>query len=288
MTYLSGYPSGSGLAFEENRIYLMGDDAAFLLITDTAFKPIDTIQFFKTKDKRIAKDIKKDPEALAVISKNDTNFILMMGSGSAEKLRSFCWLINSVTRQKREISLDTFYDRLRAAGIKDLNIEGATAIPGGVLLANRGNKSYPKNHLVFTSHNFWENQRLADIHIATIGIQKDTAKFEGISGLDYSVRKDLLYLTVSTENTYNSYEDGAIGKSYLWVVKDLTLKRNYSGINPFKVIDLETVDAGFKNQKIESLTLVSYIKGGERMVLVADDDKGGSVLFKADIIEEQK
>lgn len=288
ITFLHEYPSGSGLAYRDNKIYLMGDDASYMLIADTGFNAIDTIQFFKSTEKRIAKEIKKDPEAIAIVSKNDTAFILVIGSGSSDTLRNYCWLINPITKQQQEIRLDTFYDRLKAAGIKELNIEGATSIPSGLLLVSRGNKSYPKNHLIFTTRNFWENQSSADIHLATIGIQKDTANFEGVSGLDYSPRKDLLFLTVSTENTYNTYQDGAIGKSYLWIVKDFTLKQTYSAINPFKIIDLESIDPRFKTQKIESVTLVSDIKDGEQIILVSDDDKGGSVLFKVDLLKTKE
>ena len=287
VTFLSAYPSGSGLAYGNNKVYMMGDDASFMLVTDTAFKIIDTIHFFPSKEKRIAKNVKKDPEALAILNKNDTALILVVGSGSSDTLRNYCWLLNPLTKQKIEIRLDIFYQRLKEAGIKELNIEGATAIPSGILLASRGNKAYPKNYLIFTSKNFWENQSLANIHIATIGIQKDTTQFQGVSGLDYSPRKDLLFLTVSTENTYNAYEDGIVGKSFLWVIKDLTLKQNYSAINPYKIIDLEEVDPLFKDQKIESVTIVSNIKNGEELIFVADNDKGGSVLFKAEIIKEK-
>jgi hypothetical protein len=87
-------------------------------------------------------------------------------------------------------------------------------------------------------------------------------------------------LTVSTENTYTSLEDGTIGKSYIWIVNDITSKRNYSGINPVKMIDLETIDNRFSNKKIESACITAENKKEMELVLVSDDDKGGSVLFK--------
>lgn len=280
MTTLIDYPSGSGIAYLNKKIYLMGDDASYLLITDTGFHPIDTIHFFPSTGKRIPKNIKKDPEAAAIVKVNMLPMLLLVGSGSVAPQRNYCWFINPSSKEKIEVSLDTFYNRLKAAGIKDLNIEGLAEIPGGIVLATRGNKTYPKNHLVFTTNKFWQDQTNATFSIATIGTNKDTAAFNGVSGLEYSKLTDRLLLTVSTENTYNSHGDGAIGKSYLWIVNDITTKRNYSGINPSKMIDLETIDSHFISQKIESVCITAESKKEMELVLVSDDDKGGSVLFK--------
>ncbi len=56
VTALTDYPSGSGIAFYRDKIYLMGDDASYLLVTDTSFKKRDTISFFSSADKRIPKN----------------------------------------------------------------------------------------------------------------------------------------------------------------------------------------------------------------------------------------
>jgi len=285
ITVLKDYPSGSGIACLKNKIYLIGDDASYVLITDTGFNSIDTIPFFHSPEKRIPKNIKKDPEAAAIISLNKSPFLLVVGSGSLAPHRNFCWLVNLVSQEKIEVSLDTFYNRLRAAGIKELNIEGVAAIPGGIILASRGNKAYPKNYLIFTSNKFWQDQTNATFNLANIGFNKDTAIFNGISGLEYSKLTDQLLLTVSTENTYSSHVDGEIGKSYLWVIRDITTKRSYAGINPNKIIDLEEIDSRFNKQKIESLCILSENNKESDLVFVSDDDKGGSVLFKIKFIK---
>lgn len=279
ITALKDYPSGSGIAYLDNKLYLIGDDAAYLLIADTSFNTIDSIQFFTSTEKRIPKNIKKDLEAAAFVTVNKLPMLLLVGSGSLPQ-RSNCWIINPATKEKTEVSLDTFYSRLKAAGIKDLNIEGLAEIPGGIVLASRGNKAYPKNHLVFTSRKFWQDQTNATISIAVIGTNEDTIVFNGVSGLEYSKLTDRLLLSVSTEDTYSSHGDGAIGKSYLWIVNDITTKRNYSGINPSKMIDLETIDIRFRKHKIESICIITEKKKEMELVFVSDDDLGRSVLFK--------
>src|SRR5688572_1923033 len=41
---LPDYSSGSAMAFLNNRIYLMGDDMGYVMVTDTAFRMVDTIR----------------------------------------------------------------------------------------------------------------------------------------------------------------------------------------------------------------------------------------------------
>ena len=205
--------------------------------------------------------------------------LLVLGSGSLAPFRRQGWHLDLKTNNKTLISLDTFYTRVRANGIKEVNIEGLTSISGGMLLANRGNKLNPKNYLIFTSPDFWKNQEGAPIKVMKLGANTDTASFSGVSGLDYSYRSDRLFLTVSTENTYSSFADGTIGKSYLWIIDNISSKRRLTAINPNRVIDLESLDERFKGHKVESVCLLSETQGAYRLALVADDDTGTSVLF---------
>ena len=61
----------------------------------------------------------------------------------------------------------------------------------------------------------------------------------------------MLIMTVSTEDTKNNYDDGAIGKSYLWIINNISTKLNNKTIKRDRVIDLEYIDSRFKGQKIE-------------------------------------
>ncbi|MDB5221466.1 MAG: hypothetical protein JWN83_133 [Chitinophagaceae bacterium] len=280
---LTDYPSGSGITYLNNRIYLIGDDAANLLITDTAFNPVDSIQLFESNEKRIPKEIKPDLEAATVVSINRSPEILLVGSGSLSPYRNNGWLINPFTKVKTQIDLDIFYKRLKAEGIDALNIEGIATIPAGIVLASRGNKSFRANYLIFTSKEFWNKQDSAEIKICKAGANADTNFFQGVSGLEYSKLSDQLLLTISTENTASSTQDGAIGKSFLWIINNISAKKNMIAINPNKIFDLEKADERFKGHKIESVCIISENKKEMQLALVADDDKGTSILFKITI-----
>ena len=277
---LQGYPSGSGLAYHNGRIYLVGDDAPYMLVLDSSLNVVDSIQIIASSDKRIAKERKPDPEALAIIKKNGMATMLAIGSGSLSPSRDSCFVLNMPGTEVRRVALASFYTRLKSLGMSTLNIEGAAFFPGGLLLANRGNKSFPKNHLIVTSENFWENQSTAPVTMIETGISNDTSAFGGVSGMDYSYNSDRLFMTVSTENTYSAYQDGEIGDSYVWIIDNLSGKLKPGSLYPDQIINLTGIDQQFNKQKIESVSIHSEHKNKTVLVLTADDDKGGTVLFR--------
>ena len=280
------YPSGSGLAYHNGRLYVMGDDAPYLLVTDSLFNSIDSIQIFETSEKRIEKNVKPDTEAIAFVNNKNNIAVMLFGSGSLSPSRDSLFVLSLAGKKVNRYSLDTFYTRLKNAKLSTLNIEGAAAIPEGLLLANRGNKSFPKNHLIITSNGFWENQSTAGITLVKTGSSSsDTSMFNGISGIDYSYRSDRLFITISTENTYSAYEDGEIGQSFLWIINDFSSKMKLQTINPDKIINLADIDHRFNGKKIESVCVVSEHNRKKVLVLTADDDKGGTVLFRLELSE---
>jgi len=268
------------MAYLDGTIYLVGDDASWLLLADTAFNIIDSIRLFESDQYRIPRDLKQDLEAAAVVWNNHSPQILLLGSGSLAPHRNYGWLIDPASKEKVQLDLQLFYSRIRKEGLDALNIEGVTAIQGGLVLASRGNKSFPANHLIFTTNEFWNEQDSASIKIVKAGTNTDTSSFSGISGLEYSKMSDRLLLTVSTENTASAVQDGSIGKSYLWTINNISAKKNMSAINPSRIIDLEAMDERFKGHKIESVCIIAETKHEMELALVADDDKGTSILFK--------
>lgn len=274
---LADYPSASGIEYSNKQYYIIGDDANNLLILDSSLNSIDSLSLYSFAEKRISKKIKADLEAILFTRKNK---LLLLGSGSLSPYRNIAWLIDPLTKQKDTIRLDTFYQRLQLYGIKEINIEGACSIPGSIILSNRGSKGFPKNHLVFTSNSFWEKQELSPVTSIMIGANTDSTFFNGVSGMAYAAKSDQLILTVSTEDTRNNIDDGAIGKSYLWLIKSIFSKKNWKAINPNRVIDLEETDPRFKGQKIESVCITKETKNFLYLTLVADNDNGSSTLFK--------
>ena len=280
---LPDYPSASGIEYFNNQFYIIGDDATYLLITDSNFNSVDSISLYTFPEKRISKAIKADLEAITLLNDNNQQKILLLGSGSLSPYRNTGWLIDPVTRHKDSIRLDIFYQRLKENGLTDINIEGICSIPGTVILSNRGNKNYPKNFLIFTKEDFWKNQPATPITLIPIGINTENTLFNGVSGMTYARETDQLIITVSTEDTRNSIDDGTIGKSYLWIVNDISTKRNQKAIIPDKIIDLEKTDNRFKGYKIESVCITSATKDILHLVLAADNDNGSSTLFRLQI-----
>lgn len=283
---LKNYSSGSAMAFYNNQIYLMGDDMNYLLITDTSLNSLDSLQL-ESGLGRIPKSTKQDIEAAATLRLRKSSYLLLLGSGSIYPYRNKGWLIDLRTKQKTFINLDTFYKRILASGIEQLNIEGVASIPGSMVLANRGNKSVPKNYLIFTSPEFWNKQGSAEIRVMKLGSNEDTASFNGVSGIEYSYKSDCLILTVSTENTYSTQTDGVIGKSYLWLINNISSKKRLAAVNPNRIIDLQVLDDRFRGHKIESVCIVSENKLEYDLVLVADNDEGTSILFRIKVDKKE-
>lgn len=278
---LPNYPSTSGLANYKNHFYLVGDDAATIWKLDTNYAKTDQLNLYNTAVKRIDKNTKDDLEAITVVQKEDTAFLILVGSGSTAQ-REKGWKINLRDSVKTKFSLAVFYKRLQLAGIKNVNIEGITATEQGFILANRGHLDYRMNYLIFTSPDFYKNQERAAITLVKFGFQKDSS-FLGLSGLAYSSKTGHLYGTLSSEETSSSFADGAIGSSSVFILRDVLQKQRFAAINPNVQIDLLKVDKAFAKQKIESLTIVKEELKVVSLLLAADNDDGKSTLFKIEL-----
>lgn len=275
------YPSASSIEYIDGKLYLMGDDATNLLVLDTNFNIIDSIAIIANSTKRLPKETKPDLEASAF--NIDSSEIFLFGSGSLSPYRNFGWRHHLKTKDNDSINLEPLYSKIKDAGIEQINIEGACFVSGRLLLVNRGNKGYPHNHLIITDEKFLKNDSSFQISIIPFAAQKHTTSFKGISGLCYARESDRLIMTVSTEDTKNSYEDGAIGNSYLWIINDISTKINNRALGDKRVIDLEYIDARFKGQKIESATVIGERNDLIHLAMVADNDDGSSTVFKMSI-----
>jgi len=279
-TTLSHYASGSTMEYIDGKLYLAGDDMGYLLVMDTDFNTIDSVTIIDFVQSPVPKKTKPDLEAAARVKQDGADALLLISSGSLDSYRNNAWLVSPASKQKTTFDLLPFYSRLKARGLRDLNIEGAAAIDNIIILSARGNKTYPLNHLIFTSNGFWAEPDTAPISIKTVNTGKPGGNsFSGVSGLAYSAASDCLILTASTENTTNSYDDGTIGKSYLWLVNNISQKLTADVIVPDRIIDLEGADCGFLGQKIEAVSVLSETQSEMKLALAADNDNGQTRLF---------
>lgn len=277
------YPSASAVEYHDGKLYIMGDDAPNMIVLDTNLNIVDSANIILHSAGRIPKDTKPDLEASTIYPLNDGPVIFLFGSGSLDPFRNSGWRFNIQAKTKDNIYLQPLYAKIKQAGIEQLNIEGAVFAAGKLILVNRGNKGYPYNQLVSIDESFLKNDSSYNVAIIPFEIQKDTALFKGISGITYSKQNDQLIMTVSTEDTRNAYDDGTIGKSYLWIIDNVSGKLNSANLKPDKIIDLEGIDSRFKSQKIESATVIEEAKDFIRLVLVADNDDGSSTIFKMNL-----
>lgn len=275
---LPDYPSASAVEYVNGKLYVMGDDATKLLVLDTNFNAVDSIQLFDYPGNRIPKNIKHDIESMILSA--DSSKLLLIGSGSVSPYRDSIFTVDLVSRKNEVNPITDFYNLVKRKGIKELNIEGAARIGHSFVLSNRGHLSWRNNHFIFAS---WFVPEEPTMSIARVKNISDSSSFQGISGLAYSIRNDALIMTASTEQTTSSFEDGTIGKSYIWIIKKLSSAIDKAELSPDIVIDLEEIDPVFKGQKIESVTILNETKEILRLVLVADNDIGSSSIFKLNI-----
>lgn len=267
---LKDYPSGSTVCYVDGRFFVMGDDAAEVLVLNDDMEEVERIRIFPKGDQmRLPKDSKADVESSVLIDCNGKPSVLFLGSGSHSPHRDSAFLLDHELKQVRRIDSKTFFDQLRRE-VKDLNIEAATKLDSEILLGLRGNTTYPDNYLAvadFSSLTFKFKRRIL------IQLPVEDA---GISGMDHDKKNDILFITFSSEDTSNSYDDGQIGESYLAFIPNAkqALKENKLIITGLVI--LSELSPEFSGQKIESVSLTNEPR---KLILVADDDKGNTKIF---------
>ena len=264
------YPSGSTICQLNDKFYIMGDDSAEILVLNQDMQESGRIEIFaRGGETRLPKDRKADVESSVVINQKGIPSVLFLGSGSFSPHRDSMFLLDPELNQVKRIDTQKFYDTLRLE-VNALNIEAAAMLDEELLLGLRANTRHPENYIAIA-----EIKELTFTFKRKILIQS-SLRHAGISGMDYHKDEDILFITFSTEDTPNAYDDGQIGESYLALVTDAksVLKDEKLVLN--RIIKLSDLSPEFRNQKIESVSLVN---GHRKLMLVADNDKGQTKIF---------
>ena len=277
---IPSFPSGSGIEFHDERLFLVGDDAKEVLVLSKGWKELERLPLFESNEARIPKAVKADLEATAIVSVNRIPRLLILGSGSKEQHRNKAVLLNLDSYLKDEFDVTPFYNRIQEAGVKPLNIEAAALVEDHMLLCNRGNKKNPGNQVIITKNGFWKKQQQAEIAVVPIELPLNDSKSVGISGLSYSILNDCLIFTASTEATDNPVDDGPIGDSYLGIIENASRKIGRKSLKVNELLNLRDTHELFRGFKIESVCIQSEKQGRLKLHLVADNDTGKSYLFK--------
>lgn len=289
---LIDFSSGSSINFYDNRLYLIGDDANRILILDKEYKQLNYITIFNFKEARIPKKVKADFETSTIVKENDKDHLLVLGSASRDNRMSGVLLpledSSDVHRQSdfTTISFVDFVSRIRQHPVGEINLEGSTVIGNQFVLSNRANGGNPNNTFIITSNDFWKRQRDAPIALCGLRLPKSNSGITGVSELCYVASKDLLLMTLSSEQTANAYEDGAIGDSYIGWIHSISTKMNQPELKLDGMVNLSLTDNLFKGEKIEGLCVESPEGDALILHLISDNDDGRSRLFKLKIIVE--
>jgi hypothetical protein len=284
---ISDFPSGSSINFHKGHLYLIGDDSTHILILDTSYNKVDTVHLFDFEEKRISKSEKIDLEGSVIYELQGVDHMLIVGSASrknrkriilipfSENRLDFKTLKNALHKTK------DFMKRIEASGVQEINLEGVSLLKDDLILGNRGNRSQQSNHIIITDKNYWEHQDDAKLTIQKLKLPESLASDAlGLSELCYIKDLDTLLITFTNEDTHNAYDDGAIGNSYLGIIKNASTKLHTPELVVEEVINLCEVDPIFGCQKIEGICVESIIAADVLLHLVADNDLGESRLFK--------
>jgi hypothetical protein len=280
---LKEFPSASSIQFYNGNLYLVGDDASFILILDPDYNRMGTIKLFDHSEKRIPKTKKSDLEASVIVNQGKEDFLIAFGSGATEKrMVALSIPLSNQSEYRGHIVYDTglFLKGLLLLGIAEINIEGAAIVGDALVLANRSNYTHQNNYLIVTGQYFWLAENDPSVRIVEMILPKVKDEIPGISELQYLPSRDLLLFTASAETTPNAYDDGEVTSSYLGWIEDFSKKLSSSMIRVDEWIKLPNVSIDFLKQKIEGLCIESE-KGNELIVhLVSDNDNGESTIFK--------
>ena len=90
----------------------------------------------------------------------------------------------------------------------------------------------------------------------------------------------MLLFTASTENKDSESEEDKIGESYFGIIENAYRKLYRKKVKINEWLMLSEADERFFKQKIESVCIQTEKRGKFKLHLVADNDRGGSFLFK--------
>lgn len=278
---LPDFSSASAIIQADEELYLIGDDATCILVLDQDYGEVARIPVAEAPGKRIAKAVKPDFEAATVINWQGQSYLLVSGSLSTpQRCQLLLMPLPARTPLQRFPYPSGLLLQLPASGVEELNIEGATVIGNTLLLANRGHDGYPLNQVILAPVGFWEQSHSIDISVLPLTLAMPTSVFAGVSDLCYVPEKDWLLCTLSSEATASTYDDGAIGDSYIGWITDISQKLSSTSLVIEGWVNLAAASPVFNQEKIEGICVESIATDHLVLHLVSDNDGGESGLFK--------
>ena len=278
-------PAVSGLEVYGDKLLMISDNTEGLSICNLSGNLIETIALKKGDEfpsKVLEKKEKSDYEACTIISKENEEYLFLIGSGSKKENRNKAKLISLTDNYKvKNFDLEKFYDFLRSKfdiDLVDFNIEALAYHDNKLYFFNRGKneifvvkKSAFFDYLEGEKQNFKFNRHKMNLN-AIDGL------FAGVSGATIT-SNGIVIITASAERTSDWYNDGEIvGSSVGWF-------RLSEMQSEFKVNTQILKENGIVlKTKIESVAVHTNDQHKAKLLLVSDNDGADSELFNMDIL----
>lgn len=273
---LPDFPSASAIEFYNNKLYLLGDDATFLLVLDSNYQPFDSISYISDKVYRLSKNIKPDIESVTILLNNDQPHLFALSSFSTETRNKLFYF--PLAEKDSFLKMEMNLTKQQRTALPGLNIEGLAWVNSRFVLANRANKTFRTNKLLISNNS--TNQTKIFPPSGIIDFVLDSETVIGVSGLYYHPDTDIMFFSASEEDTPSAIEDGTINDSYLGWILNFSDKMDNKSIKPNQMLKLSAVNKKFTKQKIESVCVESFKDNEFILHLVSDNDTGTSGLFK--------
>ncbi|WP_413998991.1 DUF6929 family protein [Flavobacterium sp. W1B] len=253
-TTIIGIGSASGLFYQGNALYLIGDNSGFLYEYNIANTVLNKYPLLENPSQNMLKKDKADFESITHFQ--DTLYVF--GSGSTAKRNA---MIEFDLKQKKKTTTNNLVDLYAVmqsfGNIKpeDFNLEGAIYDGENWYLFNRGNGISNKNTL-FSFH----AKKLSD-EFSLMSNDYKLPKIKGVrsSFTDAALVNDKIYFLATAENTQSTYDDGEVLGSLIGR------------------IDLETMKIDFtkkisNSHKFEGITVFKNSKEKIEFLLCEDND----------------
>ncbi|KUG09751.1 DUF6929 family protein [Solirubrum puertoriconensis] len=289
-------PSASGIEVVGDLAYIIGDDAPFLYCLSArdmvAGNPVQLFETAHFSSGRIPKDLKPDLECLTAVALPDgQKGLLVMGSGATTAREVGFWVtLGAGTPPAATVyplSLTPLYNALKPLLPKGiaLNLEAAAATADTLFLMQRSVGTDAGN-LVFrcslgAAMDFVQHRtaQVPRIEVQRYALPHINGKPSGLSGA--SVHKNLLFVSASVEDTTDPVADGEVLGSFVGIIDPKQQSRNAV---PTRMAQLVQPNGKPYLGKVESITVRRELaRGRYELLLVTDDDKGGSTAVEVEL-----
>ncbi|TDE06101.1 DUF6929 family protein [Flavobacterium hiemivividum] len=253
-TTIIGLGSASGLFFQGNFLYLIGDNSGFLYEYNIVDSNLKKYPLLENPSQNIPKKDKPDFESLTHFG--DTLYVF--GSGSTAKRNAMIEFDLNTRKKSTTNNLVDLYAVMQSFGYinpEDFNLEGAIYDGENWYFFNRGNGSSSKN-VIFTLHAKKLNEEFS-----LLSNDYKLPKIKGVrtSFTDAILVDNKIYFLATAENTISTYDDGEVLGSIIGR------------------IDLESMKIDFTKKisptnKFEGLTLYSQNENQIQFLLCEDKD----------------